>query len=279
MNHMKRAFEIWMWSLAVVARSYGMQLALAVFVALWAFAAYAWLGLPESSGLLLILALVWAVLQLLAAVIVIAGSVSGAAEVAGAEGGKLPLGALWVKNRRTLSLALIMCVASFVLALLLEGAFNWINNHSVEVASFLTFHSEKPVSYVLIQQIYRVIEGLVRIVLSGFLLSFLMTLLRTGRGEARQPAWKLLAGCTFRIPFWTSLLSVAVFGGLAYELANWHPIVPAGLWDYTQVIVRWALVLILLAAGWSFWLLSLGRLLFPPASTTSPLEANEGLFL
>jgi len=275
MIHMKKAFATWMWSLAVVARSYGMLLALAVFVALWAFAAYAWLGLPESSGLLLILALIWAIVQLGAAVVIICGSVSAAAEVAAMDGRQLPLRLLWVKDRAQLLRALVVFLVCCVLVLGLGGIFGWINSHALEVASLLTFHSEKPVSYVLIRQIYHVIEGLVWIVLSGFLLSFLMTLLRTGRGEARQQAWKLLAGSTFRTPFWTSLLSVAVFGGLAYELANWHPIVPPGFWDYTQVIVRWALVLILLATGWSFWLLSLGRLLYPRAT---PPEATAGLF-
>lgn len=275
---MKRAFAAWLWSLAVVARSYGMLLALAVFVALWAFAAYEWLGLPESSGLLLILALLWAIVQLGAAVVIICGSVSAAAEVAAIDGGQLPLRSLWVKDRAQLLRALIVSLVSCVLGLGLGGIFGWINNHSLELASFLTFHSEKPVSYALIQHIYRVIEGLVWIVLSGFLLSFLMTLLCTGWGEARKPEWKLLAGCTFRAPFWTSLLSVAVFGGSAYELANWHPIVPAGFWDYTQVIVRWALVLILLAAGWSFWLLSLARLQVSQATTTVPPEASAGLF-
>jgi hypothetical protein len=71
---------------------------------------------------------------------------------------------------------------------------------------------------------------------------------------------------------------VAVFGGLAYELANWHPIFPPEFWDYTQVIIRWFFVLILLAAGWSFWLLSLAGLLIPRPSTPSLFRASEGLF-
>ena len=70
----------------------------------------------------------------------------------------------------------------------------------------------------------------------------------------------MLAACTFRTPFLTSLLSVAVFGGLAYKLAHWHPIVPPGFWDYTQVIVRFSLALLILAAGVLFWLLAFARL-------------------
>jgi magnesium-transporting ATPase (P-type) len=252
-----------MWSLRVLARSYWTFLALAVLIALWAVAAYEWLGLPESSGLLLILALLWAIVQLLVAVAIIAGSASGAAETAAADGRKLPLRSLWAKDLKSLLSTLILCLVSFILVLFLGGVFNWINNHSVEVASFLTFHSEKPVSHVLIEKIYWVIEGLLWVVLSGFLLSFLTALVGGGWAEARKQGGKLLAGCLFRTPFLTSLLSVVVSGGLASVLSNWHPVVPPGFWDYTQVIARFSLVSILLAAGWSFWLLSLARLHLP----------------
>ena len=79
-----------MWSLGVVARSYRTVVVLAALIALWAFAAYEWLGLPESSALLLILAFIWAIVQLLAAVVIVAGTVSGAAEAAATEGRSLP---------------------------------------------------------------------------------------------------------------------------------------------------------------------------------------------
>ncbi len=260
---MKKAFAAWTWSLAVVVRSYWILLALATLIALWAWAAYEWLGLPESSGLLLLLALVWAIIQLLALVGIITANVSGTAEVAVSEGRTLPFGALCLSDRKKLLKALIFSLASCCLVWLVAAVFDWINNHSVEVASFLTFHSQKPVSHVLIENIYRIIEALLWIVLGGFLLSFLHVLLHDGWREARKQMWKLLAGCTFHTPFWTSLLSVVVFGGLAYELANWHPKASVGFWDYTQMITRFALVLILLAAGWLFWLLSLARLYFP----------------
>ena len=260
---MKTVFAAWTWSLAVVARSYWTVLALAAVIALWAWAAYEWLGLPESSGLLLMLALVWAIIQLLALVGIITANVSGAAEVAASGGGKFPLRALWVNGQRKLLNALIFSFGSCCLAWLVATVFDWINNHSVEVASFLTFHSQKPVSHVLIEEIYGVIETLLWIVLAGFFLSFLHTLLHDGWREARKQMWKLLAGCIFHTPFWTSLLSVVVFGGLAYELANWHAKASVGFWDYTQMIARFALVLSLLAAGWLFWLLSLARLYIP----------------
>lgn len=259
-----------MWSLGVLARSCWTFLALAVLIALWAVGAYEWLGLPESSGLLLILALIWAIVQLLVAVAIIAGSASGAAEVAAADGRKLPLRSLWVKNRKSLLRTLIVCLVSFVLVLFVGGVFNWINNHSLEVASFLTFRSQKPVSHVLIEKIYWVIEMLLWVVVSGLLLSFLTTLVGGGWAEARKQEGKLLAGCLFRTPFLTSLLSVAVFGGLAYELSNWHPVVSPGFRDYAQVIARFSLVSILLAAGWLSWLLSLARLCLPKQDSPQP---------
>ena len=260
---MKKAFAAWMWSLGVVARSYGTVVVLAALIALWAFAAYKWLGLPESSALLLILALLWAIVQLLAAVAIVAEIVSGATEAAATEGTSLPLRSLWTINRKKLLNALILCIICVVLVGACRGAFDWINEHSVEVASFLTFRSGKPVSHVLIEKIYRVIELLSWTVFGGFLLSFFVVLLRGGWRDAGRQTWKLLAGCAFRTPFLTSLLSVMVFGGIAYELANWHPMVPAGFWDYTQMIVRFSLVLILISAGVLFWLLSLARLQVP----------------
>jgi hypothetical protein len=260
---MNKAFAAWMWSLAVVRRSYWTLLALAALIALWALAAYEWLGLPESSGLLLILAFVWAIIQLLVLVVIITGNVSGAAGVAASEGRKLPLGSLWLSNRQKLLNALIFTLATCCTVWLLAAVFGWVNSHSIEVASFLTIHSQKPVSHVPLEEICRVIEILLWIVLGGFLLSFLHTLLHDGWREARKEMWKLLAGCTFRTPFWTSLLSVVVFGGLAHWLANWHPMTSVGFWDYTQMIARFALVLLLITAGWLFWLLSLARLYFP----------------
>ena len=162
---MKRAFAAWMWSLGVVARSYRTVVVLAALIALWAFAAYEWLGLPESSALLLILAFIWAIVQLLAAVVIVAGTVSGAAEAAATEGRSFPLSSLWTIDRKKLLTALIFCLMSFVLVWLCGAVFDWINAHSVEVASFLTFHSEKAVSHVPIEEIYDFIEGLLWIVI------------------------------------------------------------------------------------------------------------------
>jgi hypothetical protein len=260
---MKRAFAAWMWSLGVVARSYRTVVAFAAFIALYVFLIYEGLGVPESSALLLILTVAWATAQLLAAAVIVGGTVSGAAEAAATGGPRLPLMLPWLSGRRKLPNALIFYLVSCVLVWVLGGIFDWINNHSIEVASFLTLHFEKPISHVPIEKIYNVVEGVLWIILSGFLLSFFIALMRNGWRVALKQAGGLLAPCAFRTPFLTSLLSVVVFGGAAYELMNWHPVVPPGFWDYMQMIVRFSLILILLAAGWLFWLLSLARLQNP----------------
>ncbi len=85
----------------------------------------------------------------------------------------------------------------------------------MEVASFLTFHSQKPVSHVRIEEIYDVIEWLlVDGLAAGSSLSLFIALLRDGWRRAAEQSGKLLAGCAFGTPFLTSLLSVVVFGGL-----------------------------------------------------------------
>lgn len=260
---MKNAFAAWIWSLGVLARSYRTVVVLAALIALWALAAYEWLGLPESSGLLLILAFVWAVVQILVALVIVGGTVSGAGDAAAAEGRSVPVRSLWAIDRKKLLNTLILSLVSLVLVWLFRAIFGWIDEHSVEVASFLTFHSERAVSHVPIEEIFDVIEGLLWTVLSGFLLSFFIALLRGGWRDAGKQRWKLLAGCAFGTPFLTSLLSVLVFGGIAYELANWRPVVPPGFRDYTQMVTRFTVVLLLISAGVLFWLLSLARLQTP----------------
>jgi len=255
---MDKAFAVWKWSLEVVARSYRTVVVLAALIALWAFAAYEWLGLPaESSALLMILSLIWAIAQLIAAAVIVGGAVAGAAEAAATEGGSFPPQWLWTMGRKRLLTTMIFGLMSLTLAWLCCTVFDWINGHLVEVASFLTFHSGKPISHMRIEKIYDFIEWLWWTVFSGFLLSFFIALWRDGWRAAGKQTVKLLAGCAFRIPFLTNLLSVAVFGGIAYELANWRPVVPAGFWDYTQMVVRFSLVLILISAGALFWSLSL----------------------
>ena len=158
---MKRAFAAWIWSLGVVARSYLSVIVLAALIALWAFAAYEWLGLPaESSALLLILSLVWAILQLLAAAVIVGGIIAGCVEVVTANCSSFPITSLWTKGRKKLLPTLIFAAVSLALVWVCRAVFDWINSHSVEVASFLTYHFEKPVSHMLIERIYAFNEGL-----------------------------------------------------------------------------------------------------------------------
>lgn len=269
---MKKAFKAWIWSLKVVACSYRTVVALALLIAVWAFAAYAWLGLPESSGLLLILAFLWAVVQLLVAAVILEGLVFTAAETSAA-GGHVPLKSLWSVGGKRLLAALAFCLAALLIVFICGAVFDWINGHSVEVASFLTFHSQKPVSHVLLEQIYGAIEDLLWIIIAGFLLSLFIVLLRQGWGAAARQSGRLLAACAFRAPFLTSLLGIVVFGGCAYKLALWHPLVTPGFTDYTQVIVRFTVVLLLISAGAIFWPLALARLILPNQTKTETLNA------
>ena len=258
---MKRALTAWKWSLGVVARSYQTVVVLAALLALWVFAAYEGLGMPaESSVLLMILSAIWAIAQLLAAAVIVGGALAGAGESAASENRRFPLRTLWTLGRKNVIATLVFCIVSLILLWICGAAFNWVSGHSVEVASFLTFHSEKPVSHELIENIYNGIEWLLWIIVGGFLLNFSIVMLRAGWQRAGKQSVRMLVACTLRTPFLTSLLSVVVFGGLAYKLTHWHPIVPPGFWDYTQVIVRFALALFILAAGVLFWSISLARL-------------------
>jgi hypothetical protein len=172
----------------------------------------------------------------------------------------LPFRSVWALGRRKILTTLGFCLASLALGWICNAAFTWVNAHSVEVASFLTFHSEKPVSHELIENIDDGIEWLLWMIVGGFLLSFFIVTLRMGWRAAGKQSAKMLAARAFGTPFVTGLLSVVVFVGLPYEVTNWHPIVPPGFWDYTQVVVRFSLALFILSVGLLFWSLSLARM-------------------
>jgi hypothetical protein len=264
---MKKALATWKWSLAVAARSPGVVLALAALAFLWSFGAYQWLWLAESSGFLLLVALVWGLAQVAVLVGVLTGATASAAEAAAASPTHLGLrGFLGFNRRQFARCAVVVIVGAFLVLLLLE-LFSRSDDYALEVASFLTFHAEKAVSPVSVEKVFWVIQTLLWIVIWGFLLSFLIVLLRVGWREARRQAARLLANCCWRSSFLTSLLSVAVFGSLAYLLASWHPKVSAGFWDYAQMLLRMGGALCLLVFGWLFWMLSLARLSLPPAES------------
>src|ERR1035438_1137683 len=142
---MKRALTAWKWSLGVLARSYRTVVVLAALIALWVFAAYEWLGMPaESSELLMILSAIWAIAQLLAAAVIVGGTLAGAAETAASsDDSGHPLRTLWTLGRKNVVATLIFCVVGLILVWICGAAFNWVDGHSVEVASFLTFQDRK----------------------------------------------------------------------------------------------------------------------------------------
>jgi hypothetical protein len=260
---MKSAFTAWGWGLRVVARSPLPVLALAAVAGLWGLAAYQWLWIPESSLLMLATTLVWAILLVVAGIVLLAGTAAGAAQAVSARDQRLSLRAFWKLGGRDFALTLLLVLAGLALVVLLAGIFGWVNRHSIEVASFLTFHSAKPVSHVVIEKIYGVIEALIWIATAGLLLNSLISLLSVGWGETRKQWKAILASCCYKRAFLASLVNVVVFGGVAGRIAIWHPDMPVGFWDYAQTATRFGVVLILLVAGWLAWILSLARLSRP----------------
>ncbi len=262
--------KFWKWSLGVAVRSPAVLL-LAALAALWAYGAYRWLWLPESSAFMLLLALVWAIVQVLVAASVAAGTALDSAEAAAIEG--LPSDARRAQEDaqtkrffgvtfkgKLVGQTVLMLAATTPLVLLLALLFHWVNAHALEVASFLTFHASKPVSYHLLEKIFWWLEAIVWTAVSGFLLSVLRVGLHAGWREAWGGSRRTLVKCCFGRSLLTSLVSVGVFGGLAVLLATWHVKAAPGRLDYFQLVVRMGLALLLLAAGWLFWMLSLARL-------------------
>ena len=262
---MKKAFQTWVWCATVLTRSLLSISALAVFLGLWGLAAYGWLWLSESSALVLLLGLVGAVGLVLAAAAALAGTMSSALEVAAGNAQALSPARLVRFGGKRFGQSLLWLVAAAALGSVLAGVCAWVSQSSLELASFLTFHLQVPVSYLLISRVFTLIEGLIWIAAAGVLLSILMALFASRSPQARRPLGETLLGAAFQTPFLTSLLSVVVFGGSAYCLAQWRPLAPAGFWDYLQLCLRAGSVLILLAAGWLFWLLGLARLNSPRA--------------
>ena len=272
---MKRGVQAWTWALDVLARSSALVLALAALVALWGFAAYHWLGLPESSALLYLLALVWGLAQLAIVVIVLAGVASGAGAAAARNARSMRLSSLVTFNRSLLLRTTLLAAIAFVLVLAFAEIFSWSEDLALRVASLFTFISEKAYSPMVIGKILWVIETALWVMLVECLSSFLMVLLRSGWKEAWRERRRLFADCCCRIPFLTGILSLVVFGGLAYFLATSHPTVTPGFWDYAQLVLRMGGALLLLVIGWIFLMLSLARLILPPEEATSRSTSTD----
>ena len=258
---MRKLLLIWKRSLAVTARSPVELLALAAVTALWMWGAYQWLGLPESSIWVLLLALVWALIQVQVLVGVLAGTAVASTEAAKADAARLRLRALFKFDRRQFVQCFIMLAAAAVMAALVAWLFNWVNAHALEVASFLTFRSERPVSPHTIENIWGLIALVLWSGLGGLLWYFLLNVLSTGWREAWHQLGHAVRSCCLGACLLTSVVTVLVFGGLANLLVGWHPKVSPGFWDYTQVVLRCGVSLILLAAGWLFWTLALARMI------------------
>jgi hypothetical protein len=268
---MKNALTTWKWSLRVIARSPLVLLALSALVAAEFYGAYRWLYFPmESAIYLMLIGFLWAVLEcfiVVAFLTVTAGAVQDAVE-SGAD--SLTVHQL-IRLRRTEWLRTAAFVA-FASALMggIHYLFWWLEGYSLEVASFLTFRSEKPVAPDTIDGVFEWIENVLLLVVAGFLIAFLLTLIRHGWREAVRAAPRLLANACWRVHFLTGLVSVLVFGGLAYLLVTWHLAAPSGFLDFSQVIFRNGLALILAVGGWLFWLLSIARLSFPDSGSVDP---------
>lgn len=272
---MKRAIESWTWTLDVLARSPALILALAALAVVWSFGAYSWLGLAESSALLILLAVVWGLAQILIAVSVLAGVASGAAAATRDARSVKWLGLLTF-NRNLLIRAALLALIAIPLVLLVAEVFSWSEDLALRVASLLTFVSETAFSPIVIGKIFWVVKAALWVMLAGFLSSFLMILLRAGWKQAWRERRTVLRECCWKIPFLTGLLSLTVFGGLAYFLVTWHPTVTPGFWDYAQLALRMGGALLLLVIGWLFLMLSLARLILrpeEPAPVPTPGEA------
>jgi hypothetical protein len=268
---MKKAIAVWVWSAAVLARSMLALIVLAAFVGAWALAAYEWLWIPESSVLVLVLSLAWAIGLVGAATAALAGTSTSAMEAADEEAGELSLASMIRFGGKRFAEGLLFVIAASFIGLALDHIFVWVHQHSIEAASFLTLHLQKPVSYLLIDKCITVIAGLIGIAVATSLLGFLMAIFGSGWKHACQRFGEVLLGGFFGLPFLSGVLSVVVFGGVAYQLANWRPTVSAGLADYSQLGLRVALVLTLVAAGWFFWLLCLAWLDWViPVETVEP---------
>jgi len=259
LTEIKNAWAAWKWSAAVLAGNAAPVAALIVLVALWAAAGYAWLGLPESSTLILVITLVWALAQVAVAIVILSAVARSTSEAPVDDSRRLSAAALRFSGSQ-FARGLVWAVGVFIVVMLVARLFAWFNYHALEVASFFTLHAQKPVSQVPVRWGFQVIEAYVWLVLTGFLFSFLILLLRDGRGTITGRVRCTLAASAWRAPLLTTLLVALIFAGGASKLAGWHPRTPPGPWDYTQMLVRLGGALVWLVVGWLLELLSLARL-------------------
>ncbi|MBI4166340.1 MAG: hypothetical protein HY508_11465 [Acidobacteria bacterium] len=257
---MKNALTTWKWSILVVARSLLALLAVSAVVAVGLYGAYRWLWFPAESAVYLMAGgILWGALEFFVLVSVFAATASAANDAAavGAHSLQLPRLVRFSRSGWLRSAAFIFLAILFIGGV--HSLFSWVNSYSLEVASWLTFRSEKPVAQESAEAVLNWVENFLWVVVLGFLLGFLVTLTREGWRGALRAAPRLLANSCWRTPFPTGLISVFVFGGLAYLLATWHPVVSPGFLDYSQAILRNGTALLLTVAGWLFWIVALAH--------------------
>jgi hypothetical protein len=269
---MKRVIQAWAWSLAVVARSPAALVGLAMLAALWGFAAFEWLSLPESSLLILAIAFAWALAMWLVAAGVAAGTASSAAEAAAAGGSSLAGFGFVTLRPRLLVRAMLFSWIAAATVFGVSELFGWLNGHTVEVGSFLTFHTDTPTSHIWLEKVFSTLEWLLWVAVAGLLVRLWVSVVRAGWTEIVRGFLRAFADCFWKGSFLSSLLAVLAFGWVPDRLANWQPHVPPGFWDYFQMLTRLGLALLLLAFGWLFWLLALARLsLAAPSPAAKPV--------
>lgn len=260
-NGMKAGWQAWVHSLRVLARSLAYVFAWAAIAGLWGFAAYERLWLPESSAWVLALALVWVLALAWLAVGLLAGTLTSVSAVAAGMERRLTMRSILCFQTRRWGRTALAALAAGAAIFILDELFGWINGLALTVASFLTFHAQHPVSHELIGEIPTVIESLVWVFLAGLAMTRLLTFLNP-RDPARQSAPSRPPRRFF--VFLTGVLSSIVFGGLAWLLATWNPVVQAGGWDYAQLVLRNGAALLLLTVGWLFWALTLSWVALSP---------------
>ena len=270
LNGIKIGCRSWLWSLGVLARSPLYVIVLAVLSAAWALAAYEWLWLPESSALVLLLALVWILALAAITVAILAFTTAGASAAASGVEQRIRLRASMKFGKRRFAWALVILLIAFLVALTGSSFFGWLNDHALNTASFLTLHLRKPVSYLFVGEVFWTLEALFWIAVGGRLLRWLLVVSNTG-WELRASTNVAVRLARFSNNFLTSLVGACVFGGLAWRVASWHPLVKPGFWDYTQLAIRSGAALLLISLGWLFLMLSLARL--GPQPVTEPRAA------
>jgi hypothetical protein len=270
---MKRVLQAWGWSLGVAAHSLVTLLGLALLAGLWGIAAYEWLDLPESSILILIIVLAWAIAQWVVAAAVMAGTASSAGEAAWAAGARsLPRLGFVTFRPRLIAKALLFSIAAALVVFALSNLFAWVNGHSVEVGSFLTFHAETPTSHIWVEKVFDIVEDLLWVAMAGLLIRVLIFVVHAGWKGAGRDFRPAFTDCFWKGSFLSGLAAVLFFGWIPYRLANWVPHASPGFWDYFQLLARMGVALLLVAYGWLFWLLAVARLSLP----ASPPAAHPG---